>query len=112
MGEVSERSEDGEGIPGCKALSVTFGDSSPRGRAKGASRCIACWNGNGSGNSPGAVLSYLRNLNAECLHLPAKLGRVAVEDNARHTGAFRALNVLGGIVDKQTFLGNKTERLV
>ena len=35
MGEVAERSEDGEGIQGCKALSVTFGDSSPRGRAKG-----------------------------------------------------------------------------
>ena len=35
MGEVVERSEDGEGIQGCKALSVTCGDSSPRGRAKG-----------------------------------------------------------------------------
>ena len=35
MGEVAERSEDGEGKPGCNALSVTFGDSSPRGRAKG-----------------------------------------------------------------------------
>ena len=35
MGEVAERSEDGEGIQGCNALSVTFGDSSPRGRAKG-----------------------------------------------------------------------------
>ena len=35
LGEVSERSEDGEGKLGCKALSVTFGDSSPRGRAKG-----------------------------------------------------------------------------
>ena len=35
MGEVSERSEDGEGKTGCNALSVTFGDSSPGGRAKG-----------------------------------------------------------------------------
>ena len=35
MGEVAERSEDGEGILGCKALSVTYGDSSPKGRAKG-----------------------------------------------------------------------------
>ena len=35
LGEVDERSEDGEGKPGCKALSVTFGDSSPKGRAKG-----------------------------------------------------------------------------
>ena len=35
MGEVDERSEDGEGIPGCKTLSVTFGDSSPRGGAEG-----------------------------------------------------------------------------
>ena len=35
MGEVVESSEDGEGIQGCKALSVTCGDSSPRGRAKG-----------------------------------------------------------------------------
>ena len=35
MGEAAERSEDGEGKQGCKALSVTFGDSSPGGRAKG-----------------------------------------------------------------------------
>ena len=35
LGEVSERSEDGEGKLGCNTLSVTFGDSSPRGRAKG-----------------------------------------------------------------------------
>ena len=38
LGEVAERSEDGEGKPGCNALSVTFGDSSPRGRAKGLYR--------------------------------------------------------------------------
>ena len=38
LGEVAERSEDGEGILGRKALSVTFGDSSPRGRAKGVYR--------------------------------------------------------------------------
>ena len=37
LGEVAERSEDGEGKPGCNALSVTFGDSSPKGRAKGCS---------------------------------------------------------------------------
>ena len=35
LGEVAERSEDGEGKWVRKALSVTFGDSSPRGRAKG-----------------------------------------------------------------------------
>ena len=35
MGEVAERSEDGEGIQGCNTLSVTFGDSSPGGGAKG-----------------------------------------------------------------------------
>ena len=35
MGEVAERSEDGEGIPCCNTLSVTYGDSSPRGRAMG-----------------------------------------------------------------------------
>ena len=35
MGEVAERSEDGEGKLGCNALSVTCGDSSPRGGAKG-----------------------------------------------------------------------------
>ena len=35
LGEVDERSEDGEGKPGCNTLSVTFGDSSPKGRAKG-----------------------------------------------------------------------------
>ena len=37
LGEVDERSEDGEGKLGCNALSVTFGDSSPKGRAKGCS---------------------------------------------------------------------------
>ena len=35
VGEVAERSEDREGIYGRKTLSVTFGDSSPKGRAKG-----------------------------------------------------------------------------
>ena len=35
LGEVAERSEDGEGKPGCNALSVAYGDSSPKGRAKG-----------------------------------------------------------------------------
>ena len=35
LGEVAERSEDGEGKQGGKTLSVTFGDSSPKGRAKG-----------------------------------------------------------------------------
>ena len=35
LGEAAERSEDGEGKPRCNTLSVTFGDSSPRGRAKG-----------------------------------------------------------------------------
>ena len=35
LGEVSERSEDGEGKRGCNTLSVTCGDSSPKGRAKG-----------------------------------------------------------------------------
>ena len=38
MGEVAERSEDGEGKLGCSTLSVTFGDSAPRGRAKGLYR--------------------------------------------------------------------------
>ena len=35
LGEVAERSEAGEGIPVCKTLSVTCGDSSPKGSAKG-----------------------------------------------------------------------------
>lgn len=35
MGAVAERSEDGEGTQWGKALSVTSGDSSPKGRAKG-----------------------------------------------------------------------------
>ena len=35
MGVVAERSEDGEGTHGRNTLSVTFGDSSPKGRAKG-----------------------------------------------------------------------------
>ena len=44
LGEVAERSEDGEGILGCNTLSVTFGDSSPKGGAKGSvPRYIACW---------------------------------------------------------------------
>ena len=34
LGEVAERSEDGEGKSGCNTLSVTCGDSSPKGRAK------------------------------------------------------------------------------
>ena len=36
LGEVSERSVDGEGTyrRGCKTLSVSFADSSPKGRAK------------------------------------------------------------------------------
>ena len=34
MGEVAEHGKAGEGINRCKALSVTCGDSSPRGRAK------------------------------------------------------------------------------
>ena len=38
LGEVAERSEDGEGKLDCNTLSVTFGDSSPRGRAKGPYR--------------------------------------------------------------------------
>ena len=33
-GGVSERSEDGEGERGCKTLSVTCGDSPPKGGAK------------------------------------------------------------------------------
>ncbi len=37
LGEVDERSEDGEGKLGCNALSVAYGDSSPKGRAKGCS---------------------------------------------------------------------------
>ena len=35
MGAAAEQSEDGEGKTGCSALSVTFGDSSPKGRARG-----------------------------------------------------------------------------
>ena len=35
LGEVAERSEDGEGTQGCNTLSVTCGDSSPKGRANG-----------------------------------------------------------------------------
>jgi hypothetical protein len=38
MGAVAEQSEDGAGKLGCNALSVTFVDSSPRGRAKGLYR--------------------------------------------------------------------------
>ena len=35
LGKAAERSEDGGGTQDCKALSVTFGDSSPNGRAQG-----------------------------------------------------------------------------
>ena len=35
VGEVAERSEDGEGNKAPGTLSVTFGDSSPKGGAKG-----------------------------------------------------------------------------
>ena len=40
MGEVAERSEVGEGKLGCDTLSVTFGDSSPKGGAKGFPGCL------------------------------------------------------------------------
>ena len=49
LGEVAERSEDGKGWDNvaqllieecCKALSVTFGDSYPKGRAKGLVQCM------------------------------------------------------------------------
>ena len=52
LGEVAERSEDGERKPGCNALSVACGDSSPKGRAKGVYRgtkngahlpCLSLW---------------------------------------------------------------------
>ena len=52
LGEVAEQSEDGEGKPGCNALSVAHGDSSPKGRAKGVYRdtkngahppCLSLW---------------------------------------------------------------------
>ena len=35
LGKAAERSEDGGGRPRCNALSVAYGDSSPKGRAKG-----------------------------------------------------------------------------
>ena len=35
VGEVAERSDDGEGNKAPRTLSVTFGDSSPKGGAKG-----------------------------------------------------------------------------
>ncbi len=41
LGEVDERSGDGEGKPGCNTLSVTFGDSSPFGRAKGQNSMLS-----------------------------------------------------------------------
>ena len=41
LGEVAERSEDGEGKPGFNTLSVTCGDSSPKGRAKGGTRIFS-----------------------------------------------------------------------
>ena len=35
LGEVAERSEDGEGKQGCKTLSVTCGDTLPKGEPRG-----------------------------------------------------------------------------
>ena len=45
LGEVAERSEDGEGKWGCNALSVTFGDSSPQRGSQGGVpiRSIPCF---------------------------------------------------------------------
>jgi len=40
LGEMSAQSEDGAGKQGCNALSVTFGDSSPKGGAKGVTRLV------------------------------------------------------------------------
>ena len=58
MGEVAERSEDGEGTHGRNTLSVTFGDSSPKGRAKGAV-LIACLHGKWSVSAPIRSISRL-----------------------------------------------------
>ena len=46
LGEVAERCEDGEGtVDVLFALSVTFGDSSPSGRAKeDTCNCVICNN--------------------------------------------------------------------
>ena len=51
LGEAVERSEDGEGKQG-KALSVTFGDSSPKGRAKG---CTLFYFSSPSGRTPASL---------------------------------------------------------
>jgi hypothetical protein len=51
LGEAVERSEDGEGKQG-KVLSVTFGDSSPRGRAKG---CTLFYFSSPSGRTPDSL---------------------------------------------------------
>ena len=52
LGEVDERSEDGEGKLGYNALSVTFGDSSPKGRAKG---CTLFYFSSPSGRTPDSL---------------------------------------------------------
>ena len=52
LGEAVERSEDGERFPREKALSVTFGDSSPRGRAKG---CTLFYFSSPSGRTPDSL---------------------------------------------------------
>ena len=57
-------------------------------------------------------MTYLGEANAQRLHLPAKFAGIAMEDNTGHTGAFGTFDVLGGIVDKQAFLGNETEGLI
>ena len=51
LGEAVERSEDGEGNRE-KALSVTFGDSSPKGRAKG---CTLFYFSSPSGRTPDSL---------------------------------------------------------
>ena len=52
LGEAVERSEDGEGKQGKSPLSATFGDSSPRGRAKG---CTLFYFSSPSGRTPDSL---------------------------------------------------------
>ena len=78
LGEVAERSEDGEGKWVRKARSVTFGDSSPSGRAKDASllgmtrKGGACHSGDGLSLSAAPFLPFSAQI---FLHTPCAMCR-------------------------------------
>ena len=55
--------------------------------------------------------SFLRLQDTQLCELTAQTRRVAVENDAPHTGVFRRLDIGGGVVDKETLLRLQAELL-